>query len=86
MPEISRFYGIVIRMFTNDHAPPHFHASYAGVEAAFLIAGGRPKGDNFPLRQRNMVTSWALLRHDELMENWERIRRGEPPLRIAPRR
>ena len=84
MPEISRFYGIVIRMFYNDHVPPHFHAIYGEHE---LIVGISPiailAGDA-PARVRSMVLEWAALNQPSLIDDWERCRRGEVPEKIAP--
>ena len=84
MPEISRFYGIVRRMFYNDHVPPHFHAIYGEHE---LIVGVSPiailEGDA-PARVRSMVLEWAALNQTSLMGDWERCRRGEVPEKIAP--
>lgn len=70
MPEISRFYGIVIRMYFQDHNPPHFHAEYQGMKAEYnirtldLLAGSLPK------RANAMVLEWASEHKDELMNNW----------------
>lgn len=84
MPTISRFYGILIRMFFNDHAPPHFHAVYGDFE---LIVGIAPiailEGDA-PARVRSMVLEWAALHQTELLADWERCRQAQPPLPIPP--
>ena len=84
MPEISRFYGIVIKMYYNDHAPPHFHAEYGEHE---LIVGIAPiavlAGQAAP-RVRSMVIEWAGLHLAELVANWERCRNAEPVERVAP--
>ena len=84
MPELSRFYGISIRMYFDDHNPPHFHAIYAGNEVEIgidplTIARGR-----FPQRELGRVLKWATLRRAELLENWERLRTDQPPLTIEP--
>jgi len=84
MPEISRFYGIVIRMFYNDHAPPHFHAAYGDHE---LVVGLSPivvMAGSAPARVGSMVLEWAAVHRQELVEDWERCRTGEPPRAIAP--
>lgn len=84
MPEISRFFGIVIRMFFFDHDPPHFHASYGGQEAQIEIeAIGLLRGD-LPPRVLALVVEWGKLHEAELMENWRRLHADEPPSRIAP--
>jgi hypothetical protein len=84
MPRISEFFGIVIYMYYNDHAPPHFHAEYAGSEALFEIETLRIYAGNLPRRAHNLVIEWADLNRAELFANWERARQGEPLLEIAP--
>lgn len=84
MPEISRFLGIVIRMFFLDHEPPHFHATYAGQEAQIQIQPiGRLNGV-MPPRALALVLEWATLHQTELLENWRRLHADEQPTRIAP--
>ncbi len=84
MPEISRFFGITIRMYFDDHNPPHFHAIYAGNEARFgiqpivLLAGTLPK------RACSMVLEWAALHQQELMQNWQRLRSDQAAEQIQP--
>ena len=84
MPEISRFYGIVIKMFHNDHPPPHFHAEYAGqqmlvgVNTLAMIAG------KLPSRATGLVMEWAAEHQDELRRVWEQARNQEPLDRIDP--
>jgi hypothetical protein len=69
MPTIRRFYGIVIRMYLADHAPPHFHAVYAGDEAVIVIATGELLGGALPDRALRMVRQWASIHRDELVAN-----------------
>lgn len=57
MPEISRFLGIVIRMYYRDHAPPHFHAEYGEYEITVTIHGGVVEG-KFPKRALSAVLEW----------------------------
>lgn len=84
MPEISRFLGIVIRMYFFDHEPPHFHASYSGAEAQFRIDPlGLLDGD-LPPRALALVVEWATLHRAELVDNWQRLHADRPPRRIAP--
>jgi hypothetical protein len=83
MPEISRFFGIVIRMLANDHAPPHFHAEYGEYEVAITIRDGVAAG-RFPVRALRLVLEWRDLHQDQLIANWDRLRRGEPPQPIEP--
>lgn len=84
MPRISQFFGIVIYMYFNDHAPPHFHAEYGGNEAFHEIQTLRVYAGNLPRRVHNLVIEWADLYREELMENWLRARNGEPLAEIEP--
>lgn len=84
MPRISEFYGIVIAMFWTEHPPPHFHAIYGEYKAQVLIESGDIMGGELPTRQQRMVSEWAQLHHDELMENWRKAREGLAPDRIEP--
>jgi len=72
MPTISLFYGIAIRMFYNDHAPPHFHAVFAEYEAIISIKSGEIIKGNLPRHARMLVLEWTKLYNDELLSNWER--------------
>lgn len=76
MPEIARFYGIVIRMFTRDHQPPHFHAVYAEWEACISIAGGEVTEGRLPNRALRLVRDWHALHREELTLNWDRGQAG----------
>ena len=71
MPEVSRFYGIVIGMYNEDHNPPHFHVRYNDYRAVIDIQTGDVEG-RLPRRVLNMVYEWLDLHKDELMANWER--------------
>ena len=83
VPEISRFYGIVIAMFFNEHGPPHFHAEYGGHRASVMIASREMHGE-LPGAARRLVLEWAALHERELLENWSRAREGRQLLPIAP--
>lgn len=72
MPELCRFYGIVVRMFFEDHNPPHFHISYQSYDAIVTIKEGLVKGE-MPRRALNLVFEWLDLHRDDLMANWELI-------------
>ena len=87
MPELSRFYGIIIRMFSEPTAPhhrPHFHAYYQesvavyGLDPVELITG------SLPLRQQRLVEAWAELHRPELVEDWRLLQQGRRPQPIAP--
>ena len=83
MPEISRFLGIVVAMYYDDHAPPHFHAKYGEFEITVDLETGLVKGQ-FPRRALVSVLEWYQLHPDELSANWERARERRPLQRIAP--
>jgi len=72
MPEISRFYGIIIRMYFQDHNPPHFHAEYQGMKAEYDIRTLDIIAGNIPKRAHVMVLEWASLHKEELMNNWQK--------------
>lgn len=84
MPEISRFFGVVIRMYFRDHGHPHFHASYGGVEVRVTIAPPSLLDGSLPPRVLALVLEWATLHEAALLANWHRLKTGEPPRRIAP--
>jgi hypothetical protein len=84
VPTISSFYGITIRMFVNDHPPPHFHARYGGHRARVAISDGELMNGELPRRAARLVRQWAILHHVELEENWERAEQIQTPKPIAP--
>ena len=83
MPVISRFLGIVIVMYWNDHSPPHFHAKYGEYEIIVNIDNGVVEG-RFPKRALRHVLEWYELHKEELMEDWELCRNQEMPRPIEP--
>ena len=84
MPELCRFYGIVIRMRYNDHDPPHFHAVYGNEEAQIRIDNLDILNGGLPRRAVRLVIEWASLHQEELREAWERRTRQEPLGAIDP--
>lgn len=84
MPELSRFFGVVIRMYFGDHEPPHFHAVYGEHEALIEIETLAIYRGGLPRRALGMVLEWAVLRRHELRQDWELAQRGEPLRAIAP--
>ena len=84
MPELCRFYGIVIRMYFDDHGPAHFHALYSGHEALVGIHSLAVLHGHLPPRAQGLVVEWASLRQAELQQAWERAKRLESPGPIAP--
>jgi hypothetical protein len=86
MPTISVFYGIVIQMFWQDHAPPHFHALYAEHEALIDLRNFRVLRGSLPRRAMALVLEWTAEHRDELMEDWELCSRMQTPKPIEPLR
>jgi len=84
MPEISRFYGIIIRMFDPDHPPPHFHAIYAEHEALITIQPIAVHQGSLPARALSLVLEWAAVHQAELLANWNALRAGRAPAKITP--
>lgn len=84
MPEISRFFGIIILMFYNDHAPPHFHARYADHEAVISIESLSLMAGSLPPRALGLVMEWAILHRAELLDDWYKAREEMPLHKIEP--
>ena len=84
MPELCRFYGIIIRMFWEDHPPPHFHAIYGTHEALIEIASADIIAGSLPTGARSLVRQWAELHRDELMHDWDLARTLQPLQSIEP--
>lgn len=83
MPEISRFYGIVIKMWLGDHPHPHFHARYGRDEISVRISDGQITG-YLPVRKITLVQQWLKLHRAELNENWRLLRESRQPRYIQP--
>jgi len=89
MPEISRFFGIIIRMYAEAggvHHRPHFHAYCQDDVAVYALDSIEPIGGALPQRQRRLVEAWAELHHEELKSNWQRLQDGRSPRKIEPLR
>jgi Domain of unknown function (DUF4160) len=84
MPTLSTFFGIVIRMYYDDHPPPHFHAIYGSAEAKIAIATLEVIEGTLPRRALGLVLDWAELHQAELRNNWEQGRRHDVLTPIAP--
>jgi hypothetical protein len=82
MPTIAYFYGIAIRMFFQDHPPPHFFATYGGHEANVAIATGDVIDGFLPANAARLVKQWALAHRGELEDNWNRARSGQALVKI----
>ena len=83
MPEISRFYGIIIKMYFNEHNPPHFHIEYQDYEAIMNIETGEITG-KLSRRALKMVYEWLDQSKEALMENWTRSEERKPLNKIKP--
>jgi muramidase (phage lysozyme) len=87
MPEISRFFGIIIRMYweaTAPHHTPHFHAYYQDDVAVYSVAPIELIAGSLPRRQRRLVEAWAELHGAELQDDWNRLQSGRTPAPIDP--
>lgn len=84
MPEISRFYGILIKMYYIDHNPPHFHAEYGEYRAEYNIYTLEIIDGKLPVRANTLVREWAFLHLEELRSNWERAQHAERLKKIRP--
>ncbi len=84
MPEISRFFGIVIKMFFEDHNPPHFHAEYGDDAALIDIRNPSVFAGRLSPRVIGLVIEWATLRQQELLDDWQRAQTGQPLQKIEP--
>ncbi|MBM4308264.1 MAG: DUF4160 domain-containing protein [Deltaproteobacteria bacterium] len=84
MPEICRFFGIIIAMFYDEHNPPHFHARYGKDGVAIEINSLRVLEGRIPPRALGLVMEWALQHKKELLNNWELAKKNQPPKKIAP--
>jgi hypothetical protein len=84
MPEVSRFFGIVIMMHFGDHVPPHFHVRYGEHRALIEIEVLRVLEGSLPPRALGLVVEWGALHRSELLENWRRAAANLPVGRIAP--
>jgi Domain of unknown function (DUF4160) len=87
MPELSRFFGIIIRMFAEPserHHAPHFHAYYQNDVGVFSISPVQLIAGSLPQRQQRLVEAWAELHLDELVADWQLLQQGRPPAPIRP--
>ena len=86
MPEITRFFGIIIAMFFDEHNPPHFHARYGGDKASIEIETLRVLEGSLPPRVLGLVVEWSSQHREELFANWERVIQNKQPQKIDPLR
>ena len=83
MPEVCRFFGIVIQFYYNDHEPPHFHAVYGRSRVVVGIVDLALLQGSLPPRALGLVMEWAALHREELLEDW-RLARSLAPLKKIP--
>jgi hypothetical protein len=84
MPEISRFLGIIIKMFYDEHNPPHFHAEYGSDMVLIDIRNLSVFSGRVPPRVIGLVIEWATLHQQDLLMDWERAKVHQELLKIAP--
>jgi len=84
VPEISRFFGIVIAMYYKEHGISHFHAKYGGQTGVFSISELKLIEGRLPKRVIALVLEWAFEHRDELMENWQLAMVKKPLRKIPP--
>ena len=87
MPELARFFGIIIRMYSEpdtQHHVPHFHAYYQSNTAIYGIDPIEPISGSLQKRQHRLVEAWAELHQAELIADWARLQAGQRPLPIDP--
>jgi hypothetical protein len=84
MPVVSRFFGIAIVFYWEDHVPPHFHAKYSGDEAMIDIRTGEVLRGALSSRALSLVEEWRKLHIAELLEDWQRASQRKPLAYIAP--
>jgi len=87
MPELSRFFGVIVRMYMEAGAPhhlPHFHAHYQDDVAVFSLDPVELIAGSLPRRQKRLVEAWAEIHQAELLADWERLQAGQSPMPIEP--
>ena len=84
MPEISRFFGVVVRMYFRDHAPPHLHAEYQGKKVLVDFRGNVIRGDLGSRTVLRLLREWIDLHAEELQRDWDLARAGRDLRKINP--
>jgi hypothetical protein len=84
MPEVCRFFGIVIAVFYDDHNPPHFHARYGGKKVSIEIDTLKVLDGQISPRALGLVVEWASLHKEELRKDWNLAKSNQPPEKIEP--
>ena len=84
MPEVSRFHGIIVQIYHDDHGTPHFHARHAGRKVKVAIADLSVMHGMLPKPTLDLLLRWAAIHQDELLEAWKRAQQHEAPGKIEP--
>lgn len=84
MPEISRFFGIIIRMFFDEHNPPHIHVEHQGNSGVFDLSGNITRGNLKSRTAIKLVREWIDLHVAELLEDWDLAQAGKEIKKINP--
>ncbi len=84
MPEVCRFYGIIIAFYYNEHNPPHFHAKYGEFVAEIEISTLQILKGELPKRAKSMVLEWADEHREELSQDWQLARQNHELMKIEP--
>ena len=84
MPELCRFHGAAIKIYIDDHNPPHFHVRHGGRRAKIGIDPVYVSEGSLPRHIERLVLEWARVRQQELLAAWDRMQNDEPPGKIAP--
>ena len=84
MPVVSMFFGIVVRMFYNDHHPMHFHAEYQGQRGKFDLSGRMIVGNIQSKTALRLIRKWAQLHEFDIRRNWQKMKAGKPFEIIEP--
>lgn len=84
MPTISEFFGILIRMYYDDHNPPHFHAYYGEHEAVISIETLELMEGSLPRRAKTLVVEWAIEHRNDLLRDWQLAEQHQPLEKIDP--
>ena len=86
MPELSRFLGMIVRMYIREHNPPHFHVFCGEDVAVFSIQTGKMIQGKFPHKKAALVTAWTIIHQKELLKNWNNLLKGIEVEKIEPLR
>ena len=84
MPIVSLFFGIIIRIYHDDHNPPHFHVEYGEYTAVIEIASGKILFGELPRQARKLIEKWRQKRKGEILKAWADAISGKTPARIKP--